>query len=264
MRRRSARAAAFKALEGIDDPRTARPRVSTGLAHPDADVAVAAIGVLRRWLTARARHARARRADARRPSTGRAHARVRVAALDALSELPRDVVQPLLQQVPPSLRDAEARAAGKTGAIDDPIAAREWLATHHDAPLSELHEFIVRARDAEKQESSARRRQDWLVTRARGACRARARGSRVALYDLRETFDAARAPLPLDFLAAVTTVGDATCLEPMARAWAASPAGETWWRERLADAAADIMHRTRLSGRSDVVKRIRTKWTGFL
>ena len=257
-----ARVAAFKALEGIDDPRTLDPGL-TGLAHPDPDVAVAAIGVLRRWLL-RERGTRVLDALSAAALDGSRDARVRVAALDALSELPRNVVQPLLQQVPPSLRDAEARAAGKTGAIDDPIAAREWLATHHDAPLSELHQFIVRARDAEKQASSARRRQDWQMTRAGAHAVLAQRGSRVALYDLRETFDAARGPLPVDFLAAATTVGDATCLEPMARAWAASPAGETWWRERLADAAADIMHRTRLSGRSHVVKRIRTKWTGFL
>ncbi len=102
------------------------------------------------------------------------------------------------------------------------------------------------------------------MTRAAAHAVLARRGSRVALYDLRETFDAAQAPLPLDFLAAVTTLGDASCLEPMARAWAASPAGETWWRDRLADAAADIMHRTRLSGRSNVVKRIRGRWTGFL
>jgi hypothetical protein len=86
----------------------------------------------------------------------------------------------------------------------------------------------------------------------------------VALYDLRETFDAAAAPLPLDFLVAASAIGDASCLEPLARAWAAAPPGETWWRDRLADVAAEIMHRTRLSGRSNVVKRIRTRWTGFL
>ena len=90
------------------------------------------------------------------------------------------------------------------------------------------------------------------------------RGSRVALYDLRESFDAAQEPLPLDFLTAVIAIGDATCLEPMARAWAAASAQETWWRERLADAAADIMHRTRLSGRSALVKRLRAKFPQFL
>jgi lysyl-tRNA synthetase class II len=62
----------------------------------------------------------------------------------------------------------------------------------------------------------------------------------------------------------VVAIGDATCLEPMARAWAAAPGSEAWWRDRLADAATDIMHRTRLSGRSALVKRIRQKWPKFL
>ena len=57
---------------------------------------------------------------------------------------------------------------------------------HQDAPLSELHEFIVRARDAEKQDPSPRRRQEWQVTRAAAHAVLARRGSRVALYDLRE------------------------------------------------------------------------------
>jgi hypothetical protein len=49
----------------------------------------------------------------------------------------------------------------------------------------------------------------------------------------------------------------------MARAWAAAPPAEAWWRNRLSDAAAEIMHRTRLSGRAAVVRRIRAKFNGF-
>jgi hypothetical protein len=86
----------------------------------------------------------------------------------------------------------------------------------------------------------------------------------VALYDSRETFDAAHEPLPLDFLAAATTLGDTATLEPLARAWTAAAAREAWWRDRLRDAAADIIRREKLSGRSAVVKRIRTRWPGFL
>jgi hypothetical protein len=85
----------------------------------------------------------------------------------------------------------------------------------------------------------------------------------VALYDLREAFDAAEGPLPLDFLTAIALQGDLTCLEPMARAWAAAPA-ERWWRSRLQEAASDILRREGLSGRHAVVKRVRTKWPGFI
>jgi hypothetical protein len=85
----------------------------------------------------------------------------------------------------------------------------------------------------------------------------------VALYDLRESFDAAQSPLPLDFLFAVRTLGDASCLEPLARAWTASPR-EEWWRSRLAEAAAEIITRDKLTGRSAVVKRLRAKYAGFI
>ena len=61
----------------------------------------------------------------------------------------------------------------------------------------------------------------------------------------------------------MSLIGRADCLEPMARAWAAAP-GEHWWRERLVETAAEIMHRLRLSGRSAVVKRIRAKYHDFL
>ena len=101
---------------------------------------------------------------------------------------------------------------------------------------------------------------------ARGAAHAALarRGSRVALYDLRESFDAAQEPLPLDFLAAATMLGDTATLEPLARAWAAAAPVEKWWRERLRDAADEIMKREKLTGRSAVVKRLREKWPGFL
>jgi hypothetical protein len=89
------------------------------------------------------------------------------------------------------------------------------------------------------------------------------RGSRVAVYDLRESFDRARTPLPADFLAAAARVGDESCLEPMARAWAGAK-GEPWWRSRLMEAAADIVSRLRLTGRHATLKRLRDKWNGFV
>jgi HEAT repeat protein len=246
------RRAALQALDGIDDPRAIDP-AAAAIEDTDVDVAGAAIGVLRGWVT---RESGTRVLDA---LTGVAldrsrDARVRLAALDALSELPRDLVQPILEHAP----------ADSPRTVDDPGAVREWVAAHGEqAPLSELHDAVVRAHDRERADPSARRKQDWLVARGAAHAALARRGSRVALYDLRETFERTTSPLPLDFLTAITLVGDASCLEPLAQAWASSP-GEAWWRERLESAAADIVHRTRLSGRSAVVKRIRSKWTGFL
>jgi hypothetical protein len=241
----TARAAALEALFDSDDHRTLDIGLDN-LAHAEADVAVAAVGVLRGWVT---REPGTRVLDA---LTGAAldqtrHARVRLAALDALSSLPRDVVGPVLLQAPTV--EATVQEA-------DALAAREWLAAHEDAPLSGLHAFVARARQHEGA--------NWLGVRGAAHALLARRGSKVALYDLREAFDTARGPLPLDFLTAVTAIGDASCLEPLARAWAAAPAADTWWRERLADAAAEIVHRLRLSGRSALVKRIRAKWSGFL
>jgi len=248
-----ARAAALRALEGVDDLRIVDLGLGA-LADPETEVVSAAIGVLRAWV---AREDGTRVMDALAAialDTGRPPA-LRRAALHALSDLPRDLVQPVVDQAAASLGADTA---------DDPADAREWLASHQDAPLSDLHELIVRARDAAQQEPSSLRSREWLAARAAAHALLARRGSRVALYDLRETLDASTGPLPLDFLAAVTMVGDASCLEPMARAWAASPVEEAWWRDRLADTAAEVMHRTRLSGRSSVVKRIRMKWAGFL
>jgi hypothetical protein len=180
---------------------------------------------------------------------------VRLAALDALSALPRDLVQPVRRQVP--------AGAGARLTFDDPIAAREWLASHQRAPFSTLHDFVTETRGRERVEPAARRRQDWVVARGAAHAALARRGSRVALYDLRESFDAAQGPLPLDFLVAASAIGDAACLEPLARAWAASP-DDQWWRDRLHDAAADIMKREKLTARNAAVKRIRTKYSGFL
>jgi hypothetical protein len=130
--------------------------------------------------------------------------------------------------------------------------------------LSVLHDLVSELRERERREPSARTRQRWIL--ARGAVHAllARRGSRVALYDLRESFDAAQEPLPLDFLSAATTLGDAATLEPLARAWTAASAREKWWRDRLRDAAADIMKREKVTARNSVMKRLRTKYPGFV
>jgi hypothetical protein len=248
----AARCAALSALEGVDDRRVvaiARRALATG----GPAVAVAAVGVLRGWLT---RETGTQVLDALAAvALGTAtDARLRQAALDALSELPRELVQPILDQQP-------SRASV---AFDDPAAAREWVSARGgDSALSELHDAIVQMRAQEQADSSALRRQEWQAARAAAHGVLARRDSRIALYDLRETFESARRALPLELLTAITTIGDASCLEPLARAWAACP-HDTWWREHLAAAAQAIVHRIRLSGRSAAMKRIRAEWPGFI
>ncbi len=187
---------------------------------------------------------------------------VRLAALDALSELPRDLVGPVLESVSGG-RLGSAGLGAAAGAPDDPVELREWLvAQGATAPLSIVHDLIAHVREHERAEPDAATRQQWLITRGAAHALLARRGSRVALYDLREAFDAAAAPLPLDFLTAMAASGDDSCLEPLAKAWAV--AADTWWRDRLADAARDIVRRTRLSGRSAVLRRVRRKWPDLL
>ena len=248
-----ARLAALKALEGIDDPRTIDPAAQL-TADRDPAIASAAIAVLRQWVT-REQGTRVLDVLTRTALDASLDAGVRLAALDAVAELPRHLVAPLLEQA------SLARSRPAIG--DDPTAALDWLSRTGAAPLSRIHNVVVQLREREGQERTDTRREQW--TRARAAAHAvlAARRSSVALYDLRETFDSATRPLPVDYLTAVAAIGDASCLEPMARAWSASPV-EDWWRTRLVEAAGDIMQREKLNGRSAVVKRIRARWRGFL
>src|SRR5204863_6025379 len=138
---------------------------------------------------------------------------------------------------------------GEQPALSDAAALREWLTEHErTAPLSALHAAVTGALSHERGEPPGRRRDEW--TRVRGAAHVALahRKSRIGVYDLREAFDTASQPLPADFLTAVARIGDVSCLEPMARAWALAK-DEPWWRSRLMESAADIVSREKLSGR---------------
>ena len=86
------------------------------------------------------------------------------------------------------------------------------------------------------------------------------RGSRLAVYDLRESLESADAPLPVEFLAALTLVGDRSCLEPIAAAYAHARGGHAWWRQHLADAFRAIAARERITRRNAVMKKIEKRW----
>ena len=249
-----ARTAALAVLESFDDPSTIALALRA-LQDEDADVALAAIGVLRGWLT-REDGTRALDAVTAAAMDKRRDGAVRLAALDALSELPPELVAPVRERAPVD--------GGDRPALDDPAALGSWLSAHGaTAPLSSLHAAVTGAREREQADPLTRRRADWTHMRGAAHLALAHRGSRVAVYDLRESFDRARTPLPADFLAAASRVGDESCLEPMARAWAGTE-GEPWWRSRLMETAADVVARLRLTGRSATLKRVRAKWPGFV
>jgi hypothetical protein len=258
----AAQAAALKALEGVDDPR-GRDLAIESLTAVTPAVAAAAVATLRPRLASDASALDAVTAvalDKSRPAA------VRLAALDALSDLPRPTIQPVLQQVRGDDPSLAARAAGDAlpAPLDHPAGIREWLAVRGAAAaLSEIHDAIVRIREREREEASARRRQEWQLARGAAHLTLAKRESRVALYDLRETFDAAQGALPLDFLSAVGLIGDASCVEPLARAWSAGRQ-EPWWRDRVAQTVHAITARAKLTGRHAVIRRVRTKYPGLL
>jgi hypothetical protein len=80
------------------------------------------------------------------------------------------------------------------------------------------------------------------------------RGSRVALYDLRESIATSGEAMPPSFLAALHVVGDDSCLEPLAAAWSA--ATDPHWQYQLAAAFQAIAKRERVSRRHAIAKRI--------
>jgi HEAT repeat protein len=248
------RALALDALEGVDDVRAIEVAFNA-LRDGNVDVVIAALGVLRGWV---AEETGTRLLDA---ITAMAvdrlrDPRVRVAALAALSELPEHLVRPIREQAPP------AESAGPS--LDDPVAVREWIQAYGaDATLSTLHRLVMRTREREHDESSSRLRLEWRQARGRAHQALARRGSLVALYDLRETIESATTALPHSFLSTTTAIGDASCLEPLARAWAAA-GKDLDWKHQLSTSAASIMRREKLTGRSAVIKKLRANFPGFL
>jgi len=248
------RALALDALEGLDDVR-AIDVAFDALRDGNIEVVIAALGVLRRWV---AEETGTRLLDAITAITvdRSRDARVRVAALAALSELPEHLVRPIRDQAPPP------ESAGP--ALDDPVQVREWIQAYGaGATLSTLHELITRTREREHAESSSRLRLEWLQARGRAHQALAKRDSLVALYDLRETFESATGALPQSFLSTAATIGDASCLEPLARAWATA-GKDLDWNHQLSTTAATIMRREKLTGRSAAVKKLRANFPGFI
>jgi HEAT repeat protein len=275
----AARAAAFRTLDAIGDPR-AVPVAARAMRSPSAPVAAAAAAVLRGFL--RGPHGAealdALTAQALDPSRDPA---VRVAALDALADLeaetrapvwdalagdPDAAVRAALERhdsVASSARvDLDAAADGELP--DDPDALRHLLAgAPASTPLARFQQVIDRVRAREAMEPPPRRAQ-WATARAAAHLALAARNSRLALYDLREWLDAAEGPLPVDAVAALEKIGDASCLEPIAAAYARSTAAgrpaHDWWRQHLAAAFRSIVKRERITRRHAAVKKIEAKW----
>jgi hypothetical protein len=259
---RRVREGVLRALDPMGDARAlpiARDALGLG-----GDVALAAIGVLRGLL------------DSSQAATGTAaldtlmavvldtsgEHRLRRAAAGALDSVAtvRAQVAAALAPIPPDRSDTEATwqdAAGGGRLPDDPAALRAAVdAEAPGAPLGVLQQMIDRIREHE-QAGPPPLAQEWRGVRGALHQALALRGSRVALYDLRESLAEASDPLPSSFLAALHVAGDESCLDGIA---AAHDAGaDPRWRAQLREAFQAIMRREHLTRRSPALKRIASK-----
>lgn len=273
---RRTRMAILRVLEAIGDPRSAS--VARQALGEGGDVAVAATSALRALLESRESSAATAAFDllVETAMDGAAERRVRLAAFDALGDLPgqvrervavalREDADPGIQSgVSDSPREGAAadtlwRDAGEGVLGDDPAALRDALTTRGAATaLGVLQKMIDAVRTREGQAAPGREREGWRAVRGALHQALALRGSTVAVYDLRETVDTATEPLPTTFLSALHVVGDGSCLEPIAAAYSAH--ADERWRQQLAAAFEAIIKREKLTPRSPAVKRIATRW----
>ncbi|HEY3381667.1 MAG TPA: hypothetical protein VGK32_07860 [Vicinamibacterales bacterium] len=294
----AARVAALAALEAIGDHRAIEPAQAC-LEGPDDLLRGPAAGLLRRLLdspqgTAVLDRLTAVVLDTRRPAA------VRLAALDALRNLPAPTLEPLrnrLREDPDEgMRAAGAEEGGTpaaqpplealdqaaaAGLPDDPARLKRWLAADGErASLPTLHRLIERLREMESRTGDPTRRGEWMLARASVHQALAAQGSTVALYDLRETIEQTD-QAPVEMLAAVGAIGDKSCLEAIAAACArmapahppdarrdssnalptmAQRGSTNWWRDHLIAAFRAIAERERLTERHALTRRIRARW----
>jgi hypothetical protein len=339
------RTAVLDVLERIGDARGA-VAATPWLRNEDPAVALAAVAVVRRTLGDEVPDAAALAAEALAATAmDAAQPRpIRDAAFEALTDLPREVVEPLLAKFPderssdqapaadgsgrrktstgpplapgapgigstrepragirtrvadgevdsrgrpgavavprdtrapgsggPGLEPGDARASNATGLASEDVArlaawVQEEPATGspeevrralaggaREAPLSLLHHLVTKARRVEA-DAAGREAEQWRVLRGAAHQVLADRGSRVALYDLRETLEHPPGTLPVSMLAALAAVGDTTCLDATASAWAAT--GDAWLKDQLRDAFAAIVSRERLTRRHASLRRV--------
>ena len=270
------RAAALRALEDIDD-RRALAAALIAINDSEPTVAIAAIGLARRFLRGPGGADAVDRlvtatTDRARPDD------VRLAALRALRDLDRRTIAPLLKSLAadpvaavrieaaaePGRRRLRARpvellvkAADRELPADPGQLRRAVVSAGGEVPLTVLLRIVERVRERENGLAPAQRAR-WSAVRAAAHVALANRASRLGLYDLRESLEALREKLPVEFLTALMLVGDASCLPGMASAHARS--GDAWFRERLADVFRVVVKRERLTRRHAVMKKIHQRW----
>lgn len=254
---RATKSGILRVLEAVGDAR-AIPVARRAL-HDGGDVAVAAAGALRPLLTSPSADVAAESLDILMTVLldDKVDKRVRAAAFEALQDVPevRERIGKVLGR-PPDARTVDAvwqdaldgRLPDAAGALREAVQLRAA-----SAPLGVLQKLVdaVRAKEAD-QPSGA----DWRGVRGALHQALALRGSRVALYDLRETVETAQEPLPSTFLAALHVIGDEACLAPIATAHTRTT--DARWRHQLEAAFQAIVKREKLS-RKPAAKLLRAR-----
>lgn len=269
-------------LERLGDP-LAVSALADAVADARDDVAEAGVAALSVLLTAPRSTVAATALDHVTEAaldTSRARA-VRLAALRALVALDLDIVASLRAQLLTDA-DVEVRAAaeaasalaadedalpspsGVASAADvvlaaaggtfptDPADLRQALASAgEDVAVADLHRVIQRLREVERHSPEA---DEWRAARAAAHQALAARGSRLAVYDLRETVHALGVATPVGVLSALQAVGDTASLDAVVEAWTASD--DPWFLGQLAATFAAIVQREGLTRRHGAVRKL--------
>jgi hypothetical protein len=276
----------LRVLERIGDP-SALATVRPLMAADSQEVAVAAVDAMGALLDARDAAMATAALDALTATlldTSRTDG-VRLRAFEALASAPdrtptyeADVMAPLRAQLSrdasAAVRDAvggrapgaappieiiapsgEAQIEAMAGDLpDDPEPLRLLLVAHGTtAPLTMLHRVIERVR-AHETAMAAADAEAWRVVRATAHLALASRGSRLAVYDLREALEVLKAQTPVGMLSALQQVGDASVLDVLADAWQGST--DTWFRGQLVAIFRAVIERERITKRHAAAKKL--------
>lgn len=274
---RDTRIAVLRALESTGDGRTiavARQAITEG-----GDVAAAGAAALRGLLDSPHAPTSTEALDVLVATAldGTADRVVRLAAFDALQGIPEGVrarvAEALAKDPDERLKMRAADASLSAASADDvwqdalegklpdsPAVLRDAATTRSaSAALSSLQKMIDACRAREGAVSRAKQ-QEWQALRGALHQALALRGSRIAVYDLRESLQDIKGHLPTSFLAALHVVGDQSCLEPVAAAYARADPADAWWRAQLAGTFRAIARREHVTRRHVIVKRIAARW----
>jgi hypothetical protein len=199
---------------------------------------------------------------------------IREAAVRALLDLDKSSLRPLLKALrkdpspdiaaladdrhPPPDEPAQLVARAVDGQLPpqgEPLR-RALAQAGETLTLPNLLTLVERLREHERSVPAAARGQ-WQAARAAAHLVLARRRSRIALFDLRETVQGAKEPVAMEFLAALEAIGDASCVDALARAFASTQ--NRWWRGHLAEAFRAIVRREKLTRRHAAVKRLEAR-----